>query len=278
MSPVPTTDFSRRDGFGEDGDKNHRAAGTSVIYIKSPDEIKKMAEACRIVADVLESIKKMIQTGITTKDIELFAAGEIAARKGKAAFKGYRGYPASICTSVNNEVVHGIPSSRKLLDGDIVSIDLGVYKNGFYGDGAVTLQIGSGDAETGRLLAVAEEALAQGIDNAVEGNRVSDISAAIQRHVEGNGFSVVRLFVGHGIGRELHEEPQIPNYGTPGHGPRLREGMTLAIEPMVNAGTHEVKVLDDGWTAVTGDGRKSAHFEHTVLVTSQKPKILTKFH
>lgn len=249
-----------------------------MIYLKSPDEIKKMSEACRIVARVLESIKKMIQIGITTKDIEHFASEEIRALGGMAAFKGYRGYPASICTSVNDEVVHGIPSSRQLCDGDIVSIDLGVYKNGFYGDGAFTLGVGSVEIGTEKLMAVTEEALYKGIEHAVEGKRVSDISSAIQKHVEDHGFSVVRLFVGHGIGRELHEEPQIPNYGVPGHGPRLKEGMTLAIEPMVNAGTSEVKVLDDGWTAVTGDGKKSAHFEHTVLVTSQKPRILTKFH
>jgi methionyl aminopeptidase len=249
-----------------------------VIYLKSPDEIEKMSEACHIVAEILTALKGMIKAGITTMDIENSAEEMIRKFGGIPAFKGYRGYPASICASVNEEVVHGIPSLRRIDDGDIVSIDLGVYKNGFYGDAAITVGVGDAGDETSRLLKVTEEALYLGIDKAVEGNRVSDISHAIQRHVEDNGFSVVRLFVGHGIGRELHEEPQIPNYGKPGQGERIRRGMTLAIEPMVNAGTHEVKILKDGWTAVTGDGKKSAHFEHTVLVTSGGPNILTKFN
>ncbi|MEW6107974.1 MAG: type I methionyl aminopeptidase [Nitrospirota bacterium] len=248
-----------------------------MIYLKSPEEIEKMSRACHVVAEVLGSLKEIVKVGMTTKEIENFADERIKALGGIPAFKGYRGYPASICTSVNEEVVHGIPSSRKLVEGDIVSIDLGVLLDGFYGDGAVTLQIGRIDEETGKLLRVAEEALYLGIENAVEGKRVSDISYAIQKHVESRGFSVVRIFVGHGIGRQLHEEPQIPNYGVPGQGPRLRQGMTLAIEPMVNAGTHEVRILDDGWTAITNDGKKSAHFEHTVLVTSSRPKILTKY-
>ncbi|HLA00360.1 MAG TPA: type I methionyl aminopeptidase, partial [Thermodesulfovibrionales bacterium] len=195
---------------------------------------------------------------------------------GVPAFKGYRGYPASICTSVNDEVIHGIPSKRFLQEGDILSIDLGVYKDGFYGDGAVTIPVGKIVPALQRLLRVTEESLYIGIMNAIVGNRVSDISYAIQRHVESNGFSVVKAFVGHGIGRELHEDPQIPNFGSPGRGPRLREGMTLAIEPMVNLGSHEVVVLNDGWTAVTSDGKPSAHFEHTVLVTPDEPRILTK--
>jgi methionyl aminopeptidase len=247
-----------------------------VIVLKSPEEIEKMAKACRIVAEVLESLKNMIKTGITTKDLESFADERIRALGGVPAFKGYRGYPASICTSVNDEVVHGIPSSRRLNDGDIISIDIGVYKDGFYGDGASTVPVGNIDSKSAKLIKVTEEALYFGIENAVEAKRLFDISSAVQRHVEENGFSIVRLFVGHGIGRELHEEPQVPNYGNPGHGPRLREGMTLAIEPMVNAGTHQVRILDDGWTAVTADGAKSAHFEHTVLVTANKPIILTK--
>jgi len=246
-----------------------------LILLKSAEEIEKMARAGNIVGEVLESIKGIIQTGVTTKEIELFADGRIRALGGKSAFKGYRGYPASICTSVNDEVVHGIPSSRRLKDGDIISIDLGVYYDGFYGDAAITAPVGKIDVETATLLRITEEALALGIESAVEGNRVYDISYAIQSHAEKNGLSVVRTFVGHGIGRELHEEPQIPNYGTPGKGPRLKEGMTLAIEPMVNAGTYEVRILGDGWTAVTSDGKKSAHFEHTVLVTSGKPEILT---
>ncbi|MBS1126075.1 MAG: map [Nitrospirae bacterium] len=249
-----------------------------MIVLKSSEEIEKMAKAGGIVGEVLESIKSMIQTGITTKEIEVYADERIRALGGKPAFKGYRGYPASICTSVNDEVVHGIPSSRKLKDGDIISIDLGVYYDGFYGDGAVTVPVGKIDDETAALLQITEEALNLGIENAVVGKRVSDISHAIQSHVEKSGFSVVRTFVGHGIGRELHEEPQIPNYGIPGKGPRLKEGMTLAIEPMVNSGTYEVRILGDGWTAVAIDGKKSAHFEHTVLVTTGKPKILTKFN
>jgi methionyl aminopeptidase len=247
-----------------------------VIFLKSPGEIEKMAKAGRIVAEVLESLKEVVAVGVTTKEIENFADGRIRALGGVPAFKGYRGYPASVCTSVNEEVVHGIPSSRVLKDGDIVSVDIGVYLDGFYGDGAVTIPIGTADREATDLIRVTEEALYLGIQSAVEGNRLYDISGAIQRHVEKNGFSVVRMFVGHGIGRELHEEPQVPNYGVPGQGPRLKRGMTLAIEPMVNAGSHEVIILDDGWTAVTKDGKKSAHFEHTVLVTSDKPRILTK--
>ncbi|OGW24584.1 MAG: type I methionyl aminopeptidase [Nitrospirae bacterium GWC2_42_7] len=247
-----------------------------MIYLKSPEEIEKMSRACRVVAELLESFKKMVEIGMTTKEIENYADERIRALGGIAAFKGYRDYPASICVSVNEEVVHGIPSSRKLAEGDIVSIDLGVYMDGFYGDAAVTLKMGKVDNATENLVRVTEDALYLGIENAVEGRRVSDISHAIQKHVEDNGFSVVKLFVGHGIGRSLHEEPQIPNYGTPGQGPRLKRGMTLAIEPMVNAGTYDVKILKDGWTAVTADGKNSAHFEHTVLVTENKPKILTK--
>jgi methionyl aminopeptidase len=247
-----------------------------VIVLKSPEEIEKMAGACRIVAEILGSLKNMIEAGVTTKDLENFADSRIRAVGGMPAFKGYRGYPSSICTSVNDEVVHGIPSSRKLADGDIISIDLGVYMDGFYGDGAFTAPVGNVDKKSSELIRVTEEALYLGIENAVEGRRLYDISSAIQRHIENHGFSVVRLFVGHGIGRELHEEPQIPNYGKPGQGPRLKQGMTLAIEPMVNAGTHEVRVLGDGWTAVTVDGSKSAHFEHTVVVTADKPRILTK--
>jgi len=247
-----------------------------LIVLKSPEEIKKMAKAGSIVGEVLESIKDMIKAGITTRELELFADESIKALGGKSAFKGYRGYPGSICTSVNEEVVHGIPSSRRLKDGDIISIDLGVLYDGFFGDAAITLPVRNIDNETAALLRVTQEALSLGIENATAGKRVSDISFAVQSHAEKNGFSVVRTFVGHGIGRELHEEPQIPNYGTPGKGPRLKEGMTLAIEPMVNSGTHEVRILGDGWTAVTIDGRKSAHFEHTVLVTSGRPIILTK--
>lgn len=247
-----------------------------MIILKSPEEIEKMAESCRIVADTIEAIRFMVKPGLTTRDVESFAETHIKELGGVPAFKGYRGYPASICTSVNDEVIHGIPSKRFLQEGDILSIDLGVYKDGFYGDGAVTVPVGQIAPTLEKLLRVTEESLYIGIMNAIVGHRVSDISHAIQRHVESNGFSVVKAFVGHGIGRELHEDPQIPNFGPPGRGPRLMEGMTLAIEPMVNLGSHEVFVLNDGWTAVTADGKPSAHFEHTVLVTSEGPRILTK--
>ncbi len=237
-----------------------------------------MAMSGRIVAEVIDALKKLVAIGVTTKEIENFADERIKALGGVPAFKGYRGYPASVCISVNEQVVHGIPSGRVLRDGDIVSIDIGVFLDGFYGDAAVTVPVGTVDKEAADLIRVTEESLYLGIRNAVEGNRLYDISSAIQRHVEENGFSVVRLFVGHGIGRELHEEPQVPNYGVPGQGPRLKRGMTLAIEPMVNAGGHEVMILDDGWTAVTRDGKRSAHFEHTVLITQDKARILTKYN
>jgi methionyl aminopeptidase len=247
-----------------------------MIILKSPEEIERIAQSCSIAAKTLEAIKGIVRPGITTYEIESFADAYIRANNAVPAFRGYRGYPASICASVNNEVIHGIPSDRVLKEGDILSIDLGVYKDGFYGDAAYTFPVGEIHPDIERLLRITEESLYIGIENARPGNRVSDISDSIQRHVESNGFSVVRAFVGHGIGRELHEEPQIPNFGLPGRGPRLRPGMTLAIEPMVNEGGYEVLILDDGWTVVTMDGRLSAHFEHTVLVTSDKPRILTK--
>ncbi len=237
-----------------------------------------MAKPCGVVADVLGSLSRIVKAGMTTKEIEDFADDRIRALGGKSAFKGYRGYPGSICVSVNEQVVHGIPSGRRIAEGDLVSVDVGVFMNGFYGDAAITLAVGTVSAEDAALMKATEEALYKGIEKAVEGNRLFDISHAIQQHVEKQGFSVVRMFVGHGIGREMHEEPQIPNYGTPGQGPRLRKGMTLAIEPMVNAGTYEVKVLADKWTAVTLDGRKSAHFEHTVCITEDLPRILTKYN
>lgn len=247
-----------------------------MIILKSPDEIEKMAQACRIVGEAINSLKEIVRPGITTKEIEKFVEKIVMAKGGTLAFRGYRGYPAGICTSVNNQVVHGIPSSLVLEDGDITSIDLGVYLDGFYGDGAVTLPVGRIRQEAERLLSVAEESLYIGIERARSCNRVSDISHAIQRHVEAEGFSVVRAFVGHGIGRSLHEEPQVPNYGDAGRGPRLREGMTIAIEPMVNQGSYEINILDDGWTAVTSDGSLSAHFEHTIAITKNGPRILTK--
>lgn len=248
-----------------------------MIIIKSQNEIKKIAESCRIVAEVLESLKSFVREGISTADIEKFVENKISKKNALPAFKGYRGYPSSVCLSINDQVVHGIPSNHlKLKKGDIISIDLGVLLNGFYGDAAITLSIGEISDEAKKLLRVTEESLYIGISKAVVGNRVSDISSAIQQHVEENGFSVVRAFVGHGIGRFLHEDPQIPNFGVPGRGVKLREGMTIAIEPMVNAGSSDIKILDDGWTAVTLDGSLSAHFEHTIAITKNEPLILTK--
>jgi methionyl aminopeptidase len=235
-----------------------------------------MAEACQIVAEVLEGIKRIIAPGIMTKELDEFAESFVLSKGAIPAFKGYRGFPASLCTSINEQVVHGIPSLTRLKEGDIISLDIGVYYKGFYGDAALTLPVGETGKEAERLLSTTEKALYWGIEKAVGGNRVSDISHAIQSCVEKEGFSVVRNFVGHGIGRELHEEPQIPNFGRPGEGPVLMEGMTLAIEPMVNAGSWEVVILNDGWTAVTKDRSLSAHFEHTVAVTSDGPLILTK--
>jgi methionyl aminopeptidase len=247
-----------------------------MIILKSQEEIEKIAVSCRLVAETLDYLRDKIKPGISTKDIERLAEDFIRANNAVSAFKGYRGYPAAICTSVNNEIIHGIPSDRVLEEGDIIGVDLGVYKSGFYGDAAYTFPVGRIDSAVEKLLRVTEESLYKGIENAREDKRVSDISHSIQKHIEANGFSVVRAFVGHGIGGNLHEDPQIPNFGSPGRGPRLRAGMTLAIEPMVNEGGHEVVVMDDGWTAVTMDGTLSAHYEHTILVTSDKPRILTK--
>jgi len=248
-----------------------------VIIIKSQGEIKQIAEACKIVAEVLRNLKSFVKEGVSTAQIESYVEKEIHKRKALPAFKGYRGYPSSVCLSINNQVVHGIPSkSSRLKNGDIISIDLGVLLNGFYGDAAITLSVGDVNPDAKKLIKVTEEALYIGIQNAIVGNRVSDISSSIQQHVEKNRFSVVRAFVGHGIGRLLHEDPQVPNFGKPGQGVRLREGMTIAIEPMVNAGGPDVVILDDGWTAVTTDGSLSAHFEHTIAITKNGPEILTK--
>ncbi len=248
-----------------------------MIPVKSREEIKKIRRASQIVAEALSTLKQVITPGITTKELEQIAEEVIRSRGGVPAFKGYRGYPASICASVNDEVVHGIPSIDVILrEGDIISIDLGVIYEGLIGDAAMTVPVGRIDKETERLIRVTEEALYKGIKEARINRRVGDISHAIQRYVESQGFSVVRAFVGHGVGRSLHEEPQIPNFGYPGKGPKLKEGMTLAIEPMVNAGTYEVVIMKDGWTAKTADGSLSAHFEHTVLVTRNGPEILTK--
>jgi methionyl aminopeptidase len=247
-----------------------------LIVLKSQDEIRKMEGACRIVAEVLLKLKETLAAGMTTKELDDIAESLIISKKATPAFKGYKGYPATLCTSLNEQVVHGIPGPTVLKDGDIVSIDVGVFNDGFFGDAAITLYVGQISDEADKLLSSTKESLYKGIEKAVAGNRLSDISSTVQKHVEKDGFSVVRNFVGHGIGRALHEDPQIPNFGKPGEGPLLREGMTLAIEPMVNAGTWNVDVLDDGWTAVTKDGSLSAHFEHTVAITKNGPKILTK--
>ncbi len=249
-----------------------------MIILKSNQEIKLIEKACRIAAEALEMLGELIRPGVKTKELEEYAEAFIKARGGTPAFKGYRGYPASICVSINNQVVHGIPSDRLIKEGDIVSIDLGVVYQGYYGDAARSYAVGRIGELQKRLLEVTERALYKGIEKARPGNRVGDISAAIQDYVESNGFSVVRAFVGHGVGRFLHEEPQVPNFGRPGKGPRLKEGMTIAIEPMVNTGSPDVMVLDDGWTAVTADGGYSAHFEHTVVITKNGAEILTKFN
>jgi methionyl aminopeptidase len=247
-----------------------------VIVCKSPAEIEKMRAASALVADVLGELAAMVAPGVTSLDLDVVAERMVRAAGAEPAFKGYRGYPNTLCTSVNEQVIHGIPSKRPLVEGDIISIDMGVKMNGFYGDSAVTVPVGRIPDEAARLLRVTRESLEKGIEQVRLGGRVSDIGHAIQAHVEAEGFSVVREFVGHGIGASLHEEPQIANYGDPGRGPRLAEGMTLAIEPMVNAGKPAVKMLPDGWTAVTRDGSLSAHFEHTVAVTKNGPLVLTR--
>lgn len=247
-----------------------------MIHRKSAAEIAVMQEGGRLVAKVLNRMKEVVKPGITTLEIAEETDSMARTLDVVPAFKDYNGYPAVICVSVNEEVVHGIPSrDRVLKDGDIVGLDFGALHNGFYADAAVTLPVGETSRETNRLLDVTREALFVGIKAAKVGNRIGDISHAVQTHVESSGFSVVKVFVGHGIGRNLHEEPQIPNYGESQFGVRLKEGMTLAIEPMVNAGSDSVHVLDDGWTAVTSDGSLSAHFEHTVAVTENGPRILT---
>lgn len=229
-----------------------------------------------IVAEILEEMKKVAQPGVTTQELNELAEAMLGKQKARSAFKGYMGYPSALCTSVNEEVVHGIPSSRVLREGDILSLDFGVIYEDYYGDAAITLPIGRISPEAERLLCIAEEALYLAIDQARAENRLLDISAAIQKHVESHGFSVVRDFVGHGIGQHLHEKPPVPNFGVPGRGVRLKPGMTLAIEPMINAGGTEVMILGDGWTAVTKDGSLSAHFEHSVAVTENGPYILSK--
>ena len=249
-----------------------------MINCKSHAELEKMRRSGHIVRQVLDTVKSMVRAGVSTMELERVAEERIKELGAKPAFKGYYDYPCVLCTSVNNEIIHGIPSEKRVLkDGDIVSIDCGVVLDGYYGDAAITVPVGGTLApELKKLLEVTEESLKKAIQEVRLGKTVGDVGAAVQEHVEANGFSVVRDFVGHGIGTRLHEDPQVPNFGTRGHGTRLREGMVLAIEPMVNAGKPGARVLDDKWTAVTEDGSYSAHFEHTVAVTRNGPLVLTE--
>jgi len=246
-----------------------------VIVRRSQGEIDKLRRVNQLVAGILAELRTMVAPGVTTAEIDALAERRVREAGAEPAFKGYHGYPATVCASVNEQVVHGIPSSRPLVEGDILSLDMGAKLDGFFGDSAVTVPVGEVDSAAADLLRVTEESLFRGIEAVRPGARVSDIGAAVQQHVESSGYSVVREFVGHGIGTSLHEDPQIANYGPAGRGPRLAEGMVIAIEPMVNAGKPAVKVLSDGWTAVTRDGSRSAHFEHTVVVTPDGSSILT---
>jgi methionyl aminopeptidase len=248
-----------------------------MIICKSPGEIEKLRNSGRLVRQVLEETRRRVRAGVTTLDLERFVERRLRQLGAASAFKGYRGYPCCLCASVNEQIVHGIPSGRRVLrEGDIVSLDLGVILNGYYGDSALTVPVGEIGEPLKKLLRVTEESLELAIQKVRAGNRLGDISATVQQHAERNGFSVVREFVGHGIGREMHEEPQIPNFGQPGHGPLLKPGMVLAIEPMLNERGDAVRLLADHWTAVTADGGYSAHFEHMVAVTGDGPDVLTR--
>ena len=247
-----------------------------MIILKSQRELNYLRDAGRIVAETLEEIKKAAKPDVTTLELDRIAEQYIKSKGATPAFKGYHGFPGNICASVNEEVVHGIPGLKRLKNGDNVSIDIGAIISGYCGDAAITVPVGHVDAEVEKLIEVTEQSLYKGIEKAIAGNRLSDISHSIQTYAEEHGYGVVRDFVGHGIGRNMHEDPQVPNYGLPGRGPRLKAGMTLAIEPMINAGTHEVKTLSDNWTVVTADGKRSAHFEHTIAITADGPEILTK--
>ena len=248
-----------------------------MIVCRSKAEIEKLRRCGRMVSEVLQETMQRVRPGLTTLDLEKFVERRLAELGARPAFKGYRGYPCCLCASVNQEIIHGIPTARRQLrEGDIVSLDLGVILDGYYGDSALTVPVGNIPEELERLLRITRECLSLGIAQAKAGNRVGDVSAAVQEHAESSGYSVVKEFVGHGIGRALHEEPQVPNYGQRGHGPRLREGMVIAIEPMLNSGGAEVRILDDQWTAVTADGGYSAHFEHMVAITSNGADVLTQ--
>ena len=246
-----------------------------MISIKNEHELQSMRKACKITAAARALAGEMVRPGVSTKAIDKAVHDYIVGQGAKPSFLHYNGYPGSACISVNNVVIHGIPDGYVLKEGDIVSVDVGAYYEGFHGDCAATFPCGKISAEAQRLIDVTKQSFFEGIRFAARGHRVSDISHAVQAYVESNGFSVVRAFVGHGVGRQLHEEPEVPNYGPAGHGPRLLKGMTLAIEPMVNAGTYDVRILKDGWTTVTADGSLSAHYENTVLITDGEPEILT---
>jgi methionyl aminopeptidase len=246
-----------------------------MIILKTERDLEAMRPACAVAAKVLDDVGLFIRPGVTTKEIDQFAADRMKSYGAKSAFLGYRKYPCHICISVNEEIVHGLAGSRRVEFGDIISLDVGVFYNGFVGDTAKTVAVGGCSPAAQQLMDVAEQALGEGIANAIPGNRVVDISRAIQQYVERNGCSVVREFVGHGVGRKVHEEPQVPNFVDGKTSPKLRPGMTLAIEPMVNAGGPDVRILNDRWTVVTKDGSLSAHFEHTVLITDSEPEILT---
>ena len=247
-----------------------------MIICRSPAEVEKLRHSARLVRQVLYELRDRSRPGVSTLELESYVEKRLAQAGAKPAFKGYRGYPCCLCTSINEQIMHGIPSGRRLKEGDIIGLDLGVIMAGYYGDSALTIPVGEIPEPVRQLLRVSEEALELGIAAARHGNRVGDISATIQQYVEKNGYSVVREFVGHGIGRALHEDPQIPNYGQVGHGPVLKEGMVLAIETMVNAGRPELKILADNWTAVAADGKATAHFEHMVAVTRNGPDVLTR--
>jgi methionyl aminopeptidase len=248
-----------------------------MIVLKSPREIALMRRGGEILADVMEFLRGFVKAGMTTWEIDAEVEAFIRERDATPAFKGYRGFPATVCISIDDEIVHGIPSPhRRVKEGDIVGLDLGCIVEGYYADCAFTLAIGDVPPKTRKLLDVTRESLELAIEQCRPGRRLGDVSHAVQRHVEANGFAVVRAFVGHGIGRALHEDPQVPNFGDPGRGPQLRPGMVLAIEPMVTMGSWEVRILDDGWTAVTKDGSLAAHFEHTIAVTEDGPDVLTR--
>ena len=246
-----------------------------MITIKNERELELMRQACKITAAARALAGEMVRPGVSTRAIDQAVHDYIVSQGAKPSFLNYNGFPASVCIGINDAVVHGIPGNRILKDGDVVTIDVGAFYKGFHGDCAATFACGAISTDAQRLIEVTKQSFFEGMKFATKGRRVQDISHAIQTYVESNGFSIVRSFVGHGIGRKLHEEPEVPNFGTPGRGPRLLPGMTIAVEPMVNAGTHEVHVLRDGWTVLTNDGKLSAHYENTVLITDGEPEILT---